>query len=67
MARRSRMSVQKRLRERKKAEKAEFKREERSQRSDPSQDPTDQVATHQDLEAYGVVVDEDEHEAGAER
>lgn len=63
MARRSRMSVQKRLRERKKAEKAEYKREERAQREPEAQTPTDQVATHQDLEAYGIVVDEEEGEA----
>ncbi len=64
MARRSRMSVQKRLRERKKAEKAEFKREERSQKEpEDAQDPSDQVATHQDLEAYGIVVEEEEGEA----
>jgi hypothetical protein len=58
--------VQKRLRERKKAEKAEFKREERAQREPGAQDPTDQVASHQDLEAYGIVF-EDVSDAEAER
>jgi hypothetical protein len=62
MARRSKMSVQKRLRERKKAEKAAIKREERSQREPDTEGSEDQVATQADLEGYGLVVPEDEEE-----
>jgi hypothetical protein len=49
MARRSRMSVLKRQREVRKAEKAALKRERREQR----EGSTSQVATQEDLEAYG--------------
>jgi hypothetical protein len=64
MARVNRMSVQKRLRERKKAEKAELKREMRL-RKDPDEpeevrETGDQVATRDDLAGYGLVVEEDE-------
>ncbi len=59
MARRNRMSVQKRLRERQKAEKAALKREQRSQRGD-SRDMDSLVATQDDLEGYGVVPEERE-------
>jgi len=62
MARRSKMSVQKRLRERKKAEKAAIKRDERSQREPSAESSEDQVATQADLEGYGLVVPEDEEE-----
>jgi len=53
MARKSKMSVLKRQRERKKAEKAAMKRETRGQkeRSDSDSD----VATAEDLEGYGLV------------
>jgi hypothetical protein len=48
------MSVQKRLRERKKAEKAELKRI--TQRRAPEERPAGaQVAVRADLEAYGVI------------
>jgi len=53
------MSVQKRLRERKKAEKAELKRETRRQSGQPDsaeREPGAQVADHDALEGYGVVV-----------
>lgn len=56
MARSSRMSVQKRLRERKKAEKAELKRETRKQSGSAEREAGDQVAGRDDLEGYGVVV-----------
>ena len=55
MARSSRMSVQKRLRERKKAEQAELKRVTR-RRPDPGERPAGgQVAERSDLEGYGVI------------
>ena len=59
MARRNRMSVQKRLRERKKAEKADFKREQRAERKAEKGGPTE-VASQEDLEGYGMVVEEEE-------
>ncbi len=59
MARRNRMSVQKRLRERKKAEKADFKREQRAERKAEKGGPTE-VASPEDLEGYGMVVEEEE-------
>jgi hypothetical protein len=50
------MSVQKRLRERKKAEKAELKRATSQRRSTEAERPAGaQVAARADLEAYGVV------------
>jgi hypothetical protein len=52
MARSSRMSVQKRQRERKKAEQAELKR---SQRRSAEHAPGGQVADRSDLEGYGVI------------
>lgn len=54
MARRNRMSVLKRQRERNKAEKAALKREERAQRELPPAEGGGQVASHEDLEGYGV-------------
>ena len=54
MARSKRMSVQKRLRERKKAEKAELKRLEQ-RRSGEARPAGDQVAARADLEAYGFI------------
>jgi len=62
MARRSRMSVQKRKRERDKAERAAMKREERAQKetteSESGGEPP--VASHGDLEAYGLVPEPEE-------
>lgn len=58
MARVNRMSVQKRLRERKKAEKAELKREMRERREEggsQESEPTSDVASRADLESYGLV------------
>lgn len=60
MASRQRASVQKRQRERKKAEKAAQKREQKEARRGPSASPDELVATHEDLEGYGVVPGEDE-------
>lgn len=62
MASRQRASVQKRQRERKKAEKAAQKREQKEARRGPSASPDELVATHEDLEGYGVVPGEDESE-----
>jgi len=50
------MSVQKRLRERKKAEKAELKRETRQKSGGAEREAGDQVAGRDELEGYGVVV-----------
>ena len=52
MARMNKMSVQKRLRERKKAEKAAMKREERTTR-EHSPEPGTGEPTPEDLEGYG--------------
>jgi hypothetical protein len=65
MARVNRMSVQKRLRERKKAEKAELKREMRNRRGSESEDEEERtgssaVATRDDLEGYGLITDPEE-------
>jgi hypothetical protein len=50
------MSVQKRLRERRKAEKAELKRvSQRSAEAEP-REPGGHLAQRADLEAYGVVL-----------
>ncbi len=63
MARSKRMSVQKRLRERKKAEAAELKRELRSRRSttEPTRGAT--VAAREDLEGYGVLTPEESEQS----
>jgi hypothetical protein len=68
MARSSKMSVLKRQRERKKAEKAALKREQRAKR-EPGEEAggSDQVATPEDLEGYGLVVDPDEDDAKSDR
>jgi len=50
------MSVNKRLRERKKAEKAELKREQRKLAGSAEREPGTQVAAPEDLEGYGVVI-----------
>ena len=50
MAKKSKMSVLKRQRERKKAEKAAMKRETRGQKERPASD----IATQEDLEGYGL-------------
>ncbi len=58
MARVNRMSVQKRLRERKKAERAELKREMRSQREpreEIEEEDKDKVANRDDLAGYGLI------------
>jgi hypothetical protein len=56
MASRSKPSVLKRQRERKKAEKAALKREVRSRKEPSSEEPGSTVATREDLEGYGVVL-----------
>jgi hypothetical protein len=53
MAKKSKMSVLKRQRERKKAEKASMKRETRGQQKEKERSDSD-VATQEDLEGYGV-------------
>ena len=64
MARSKRMSVQKRLRERKKAEAAELKREMKAQRA-PGGEGGGAVADRDALEGYGVIQPEaDEAEEG---
>ena len=55
MARSKRMSVQKRLRERKKAEKAELKRVTQRRAADVERPAGSPVAGRADLEAYGVI------------
>jgi hypothetical protein len=59
MGRRNRMTIMKRQRERKKAEKAAMKREQRSQREKPDGE-SDAVATAEDLEGYGIAPESDE-------
>ena len=54
VARSTKMSVIKRQRERKKAEKAALKREEKDQRR-AAVSSGEEVATRSDLEAYGIV------------
>lgn len=54
MAKSNRMSVQKRKREREKAEKAALKREKRFQKP-PEEERDDPVATRDDMEGYGVL------------
>ncbi len=58
MARPNKMSVQKRKREREKAEKAARKREMRSQGEEEVRSSSE--ATQEDLEAYGLVQPADE-------
>lgn len=55
MARSKGLSAQKRLRERKKAEKAELKRELRRVAAQTEREPGAQVAARKDLEGYGVI------------
>jgi hypothetical protein len=62
MARVNKMSVLKRQRERKKAEKAAMKREQKTRRERGSAPPEEQVATREDLEGYGLVSSDDEDE-----
>jgi hypothetical protein len=57
MARKSKMSVLKRQRELKKAEKAALKREQRARREHSTGDPDAQVASREDLEGYGLIRD----------
>ena len=62
MARSNRMSVQKRKREREKAEKAAIKRERRFQKPPEDDEREDAVATRSDLEGYGVIPTPDDEE-----
>jgi len=55
MARASKMSVQKGLRERKKSEKAALKREQRKRTDRTPADDASRVADWKDLEGYGLV------------
>ena len=64
MARVNKMSVLKRQRERKKAEKAAMKRELKSTKERSAASPEDQVATRDDLAGYGLVSEEEEEESG---
>lgn len=63
MARKSKMSVLKRQREMRKAEKAARKREEREQRAAETT-AGGEVASADDLAAYGFTPSEDEEEEG---
>ena len=63
MARVNKMSVLKRQRERKKAEKAAIKREARARRAED--EPAPEVASRDDLAGYGLLPEEEE-EAGEE-
>lgn len=63
MARASKMSVQKRQRERQKAEKAALKREQRARREPTTGEPSDQLPTREDLEAYGIVPPQEDEES----
>jgi hypothetical protein len=63
MARSKKMSVQKRQRERQKAEKAALKREQRARREPGGGGTADQTPTREDLEAYGIVQPRDDDEA----
>ena len=58
MAKKSKMSVLKRQRERKKAEKAAMKRETRGQKERSDTD----IATTEDLEGYGLVSESSSNE-----
>lgn len=64
MAKSNRMSVQKRLREKKKAEAAALKREMRNT-TRPTEDaePRDQVASRDDMAGYGMIEETDEADA----
>ena len=61
MARSNRMSVQKRLRERKKAEQAELKRVTRRNTESADKPAGGQVAERSDLEGYGVIATFSDH------
>jgi hypothetical protein len=63
MARSSKMSAQKRLRERQKAEKAEAKREAR-RTAQSEREPGTKVAQREDLEGYGVVPADEARRSG---
>lgn len=60
MARSSKMSVLKRQRERKKAEKAAMKREQRQDKEATPESGGNVQATREDLEGYGLIVEPDE-------
>ena len=66
MARSSKMSAQKRLRERQKAEKAEAKREARRTAQSSEREPAGtRVAKREDLEGYGIVPADDGRGGGS--
>ena len=65
MARSNRMSAQKRLREKKKAEAAELKRMEKARRKETEESGGGAVADVDDLAGYGLVVDPTESETEA--
>ena len=67
MARKTKMSIMKRQRERTKAEKAAAKREEKLSRSTREDSDGGQVASTEDLEGYGVVNPPDEGDEGSDR
>ncbi len=63
MARKGKTGVLKRLREVKKAEKAALKREQMAMRKDvvpEEEEPTDRIATADDMAGYGFPAGEDE-------
>ncbi len=68
MARSTKMSVIKRQRERKKAEKAALKREMRAQKKPEEGTPRggDQLATQDDLEGYGLIPEPEESDDDAD-
>jgi hypothetical protein len=62
MAKKSRMSVLKRQRELRKAEKAALKRERRDQRREEGTETGERVATEDDLAGYGFPSGEEEEQ-----
>jgi len=62
MARGSKPSVLKRQRERKKAEKAATKREERAARKEDQEGSGSAVATRDDLAGYGLLPEDDDQD-----
>ena len=64
MAKRSKPGVLKRQRERKKAERAAWKREQKEERARRKGEAAGLVATRDDLEGYGVLPDSVEESEG---
>ena len=65
MAKSNRMSVQKRLREKKKAEAAALKREMRAMaRPSDDDEPRSQIASRDDMAGYGMIDDAEDAEPG---